>query len=290
MARVRGDEIDRPVTVTLFLGPYRNLTTLTASMLSLHPECQVLNHGGTRLLRGRQDFIGSYSDARLDRFCASAIKASVGGKRGAYGGSIRLSHAFDSEAVSTLYGKRFGDATLKDHIACLVWKESQRVMNLIRSSPQKIHDLVEAAPRLRYLMPVRNPIDCALSNIRTGMAGIIEGADSTDLASVLDHILEEIAWFSRVSAVHPDRFFMFFQDDEPVMICDGLVRTLGISNDKEWRDDVSVAFKVRSKGHQPEPGLRAAFDESIRQHFDGLPEVAGRIVALVNSSSAAGDP
>ena len=37
-------------SVCLALGPYRNLTTLTAGILSLHPQCQVLNHAGVRLL------------------------------------------------------------------------------------------------------------------------------------------------------------------------------------------------------------------------------------------------
>ena len=35
--------------VCLTPGPYRNLTTLTVSVLYLHPDYQVLNHAGTRL-------------------------------------------------------------------------------------------------------------------------------------------------------------------------------------------------------------------------------------------------
>jgi hypothetical protein len=38
-------------TVCLALGPYRNLTT---SLLFLHPTCQVLNHGGQRILGDRR--------------------------------------------------------------------------------------------------------------------------------------------------------------------------------------------------------------------------------------------
>ena len=59
-------------TVGLILGPYRNLTTLTASVLSLHPECQALNHAGPRLLKGRLDFIQDVR--RLDRFCNAAAR------------------------------------------------------------------------------------------------------------------------------------------------------------------------------------------------------------------------
>ncbi|MCW5878805.1 MAG: hypothetical protein KIS80_08075, partial [Anaerolineales bacterium] len=53
--------IDGLESVCLFLGPYRNLTTLTASMLSLHPECQVLNHAGTRVFPNKNlNFIEEY--------------------------------------------------------------------------------------------------------------------------------------------------------------------------------------------------------------------------------------
>ena len=37
-------------TICLLSGPYRNLTTLTASMAVLHPNCQVLNHAQGRIL------------------------------------------------------------------------------------------------------------------------------------------------------------------------------------------------------------------------------------------------
>ena len=283
------DQTTGVVNVGLILGPYRNLTTLTASILSLHPDSQVLNHGGKRLLRGRQDFIATYTDERLDRFCTSALEASVSGKRGDYGGSIRLSHAFDSEAVSVLYDQRYGDEMLKEHVACLVWKESQLVTNKIRSSPDKIYHLIDVAPRLRYLMPVRNPLDCALSNMRTGHADRIEGADHSDLVSVLDRILESIAWFSRISAGHPECCFMLFPDEAPEVICDGLVRTLGIKDDEEWRRAAAISFDVKGKQYDYEPSLLVAFDESLGRHFGDLPDVAGHLEALVRSRRLSGE-
>jgi hypothetical protein len=286
---VQGDRTTDLINVGLILGPYRNLTTLTASILSLHPDSQVLNHGGKRLLRGRQDFIAAYSDERLDRFCTSALEASVSGKRGDYGGSIRLSHAFDSEAVSVLYEDRYGNEMIKEHIACLVWKESQLVTNKIRSSPDKINHLIEVAPRLRYLMPVRNPLDCAMSNMRTGHADRIEGADHGDLVSVLDRILESIAWFSQIAAGHPECCFMFFQDEAADVICDGLVRALGIKDDEEWRRAVAISFDVKGKQYDYEPSLLVAFDASLSRHFGDLPDVAGHLEALVRSHRPSGE-
>lgn len=38
------------------LGPYRNLTTFTAAIFTLHPQCLALNHAGKRLLNNKTDF------------------------------------------------------------------------------------------------------------------------------------------------------------------------------------------------------------------------------------------
>ena len=76
-------------TVCLALGPYRNLTTLTAATLFLHPNCQVLNHAGNRIYGNEEvDFLSNYSKERFDRFIQFATQISIQGARGDVGGSI----------------------------------------------------------------------------------------------------------------------------------------------------------------------------------------------------------
>lgn len=88
----------RPRVVGAFLGPYRNLTTLTASVLALHPHVQVLNHAGRRLLKQPElDFITEPST--WNRFCEVALAESRGGTAGLHGGSITHSHAFESPKI-----------------------------------------------------------------------------------------------------------------------------------------------------------------------------------------------
>jgi hypothetical protein len=190
------DAARRIQTVGIILGPYRNLTTLTASLLSLHPACQVLNHGG-RVLKGRADFIARRDEASLRRFCAQALAASTGGEHGDFGGSIRLSHAFERPALAERYEARYGDRWVKPQPICLVWKESQAVTNLIRSADLELATLITEMKALRFLLPVRNPIDCAFSNVRTTHAVRIPGADPNNVLDVLDKIIETIAWFDR---------------------------------------------------------------------------------------------
>ena len=266
-------------TVGLILGPYRNLTTLTASVLSLHPECQALNHAGPRLLKGRWDFIEDVR--RLDRFCSAALEASTSGRRHDHGGSIQYSHAFDRKDMQELYHARFGDRVIKDDVRVLVWKESGLVTERIREKPGRMARLIGGEPRLRFLLPVRHPFDTAQSNMRTGHAERIPGADPTDAASILDRIIETIGWFGALMKQHPDRFFMFFQDDDPTTIADGFVQTLELTDDLLWRESLATAFAIRGKTYEYPPELYEALDQSVHNYLAELPDIAAHVSKLV---------
>lgn len=73
----------------IILGTNRNLTSLTAALLALHPNCQVLNHG-FKVFK-KHNFITD-PDQR-DAFCEAAIATSSQMIVGPQGGSIMASHA-----------------------------------------------------------------------------------------------------------------------------------------------------------------------------------------------------
>ena len=130
-------------------------------------------------------------------------------------------------------------------------------------------------------MPVRHPFDCAQSNIRTGHSERIPGADPTDAASIVDRIVETIGWFGGLMASHPDRFFLFFQNDRPSVIADGFIRTLELSDDRKWRDDLDKVFAVKGKEYQYPPELFEALDASVARYLSPLPEIAHKLSELV---------
>ena len=222
-------------TVGLILGPYRNLTTLTAAVLSLHPNTQVLNHAGTRLLTGRRNFVEHADEAHLDRFVDAALGASTEGRRGTFGGSIQFSHAFDRENLRESYKRRYGDRAMKDDVRCFIWKESGRVTKLLRQSSDGIEKLTESAPKVRFMQPVRNLLDCTRSNLDNGK--LVPGATDTSSEAALDAIVENISWFARSAEKRPERFLMFFEDDPIPTILDGLVEVLELDDDEIWRRD-----------------------------------------------------
>ena len=147
------------VSVGLMLCPNRNLTTLTAAVLSLHPHVQVLNHGFERLeAAGLLRFLRSGSDDDLEAFLRGAIGFSGYGRVGDYGGNILLSHAYKRPALRAAYARHYADAPVKPDIRCLVWKDGARLLEYLRANDIAVVGLAERLPRLRFLSPLRRPV------------------------------------------------------------------------------------------------------------------------------------
>ena len=140
-------------SVCLFLGPYRNLTTLTGSFLFLHPEIQVFDHGSPRIFSNEAiDFFNPYSEEKFQNFSHFLITMSQGGSRGKYGGSMIVSHAFaDNEALRQLYFNRYGMNLRKRSIKSLVWKEPLRLTQKLQKEKISLANLFSQNEKLRHL-------------------------------------------------------------------------------------------------------------------------------------------
>jgi len=234
-------------TVCIALGPYRNLTTLIASILFLHPNCQVLNHAGIRILtKDNRNFLLHNNLQTFKNFLAFAIKASIGGSRADYGGSITLSHAFDDKhVIGRIYQNRYGNSLIKNSIHCFFWKESLRVSNFIRKNNINLSEHFQRNRLLRFLMPIRNPLDCAMSNLK-GKVTLFTGLHDFSPKSVLTAILKEFAWFLDLKRQFPDRFFYFFEHDFNRATLEEMAGFLGIETEPQWVEDSLQAFEVTS--------------------------------------------
>jgi hypothetical protein len=236
-------------SVCLLFGPYRNLTTLTASILALHPNCQVLNHAGFRIFGDpRLDFLVDYTDQKFLDFLKFAVHISQGGRKGQYGGSILLSHAFDERyPLRKLYHQRFGERLIKEEICCLFWKESLRLSNLIRAGCD-LTGILAQNQALRFMLPIRNPIDCAFSNLRTGHLRIFPNlSQSSPVEEVISAILDDFAWFDRLRQARPDRFAYFFEHEFHEAKLLAIADFLDLDYDAQWRRDALSAFVDQSK-------------------------------------------
>lgn len=269
-------------SVCLLLGPYRNLTTLTAATLFLHPACQVLNHAGMRIYGNEQvDFLQNYNRGTFDRFVQFAIKISGKGQRGDQGGSITYSHAFDPQHETRKVYADTGLKLRKKNVKCLLWKESLRTSNIIHERSVDLAHIFAEEDRLLFLLPIRNPLDCAVSNLKTGhfqhFPGLAKGASVYD---VVQAILDEIFWFAELKEQFPNRFFYFFQHEiSHEILCD-LLKFLRLYQDEAWVANALSVMKIKS-GYSHENDLVDFYKDYIHGNGTGYPDISAGLLKFL---------
>ena len=262
-------------------GPYRNLTTLTASIAALHPNCQVLNHAQKRILTHQEvDFFSDYTLGKWKRFLQYSLHISMGGERGRSGGSILHSHAFDHGNIRDLYRKRYGEKPIKDHVQSILWKEGLYLANHLRKHNVDPLHLIEQQKRLKFVLPIRNVLDCAVSNKKTTLACIFKDInEDSSLKDIISAILEEHLKFFKRQQKMPAHFFHFFEhsfDKETLM---AYCHFANISFDEQWAIDVLSIFNMKSK-YDHDQKIIQFYKEEVEAKFDDYPEIKTKLLAF----------
>lgn len=282
--RARAVDPDRVRTLCMLLGPNRNLTTLTGAMAALHPGIQVLNNAGKRQLPLADKLLRS-GDGAWARFVRVAVQRSLGGKRGVYGGSILLSHAFDDSHIADLYARRFGTAFLKNDLTCLFWKSALRLTTHVRREGLDLDDALDRNPRLRFVMPVRCPLDCALSNQRTGHYRQFPELQGANVLQITDFLVKLSAWGLELAERHPQSVLVFSEaelrdPDRRRSVLEALSRLLDLPLDERWVEDTQ-SLEMRKRRYDPDQDLRDACLSSIDRHLTRFPAVQADLASLV---------
>src|SRR6266511_4419756 len=143
------------------LGPYRNLTNITAAIFATHKRALVLNHAAIRVLSDESlDVFKNPAEDTFLHFKRIAVRLSRGGQRGDYGGDIRLSHAFESDELVNLYLRYHKSGVLNENATALFWKDSMRILNHMTANGLRPGDLARDHRFFRFLVPIRSPLDC----------------------------------------------------------------------------------------------------------------------------------
>lgn len=272
-------DISECQSVCLALGPYRNLTTLTAATLFLHPSCQVLNHAGMRIYGNSEvDFLSRYSSHTLDRFVQYAIQISGKGNRGNRGGAITHSHAFDAKYGMKEIQEKLAPEKLKQNIQCLFWKESLKTSNLIREKNIDLAAIFSQDSRLRFLLPIRNPMDCAQSNLNTGHANLFASVNGeASMADMTKAVLDEIYWFAEWKSRFPDRFFYFFEHEISEDMLKNMAKFLELHPDPTWLEGALAAMKTKP-GYLHSGELLEEYKNYVLDKFSNFPEISGKLL------------
>ena len=230
--------------------------------------------GGRIYSQPELDFLAEYSEEKFLNFSHFALVMSQGGERGSYGGSIKLAHAFaDHDVMNKVYEERYGNALVKDKVASLVWKESNLTSNHLRKNKVDVAQLLASNDKLRFLMPIRNPMDCARSNQRTGIKKYLgEFEEENELAAILDRVVEEMAWVLALAQQHPNRFFYYFQNELSTDTLKDMARFLEIAPDERWLSDAQQVMEIKG-GYEHSPATITAYKQTLDKYFVEMPEV-----------------
>ncbi len=179
----------------------------------------------------------------------AALRLSAGGQRGLKGGSVTLSHAYaNNPGFVKAYRSRFGSTLLKTDIRSLVWKESMLIALTLRKQNVKVLELANQCPMLRFIYPVRNPIDCAISNLNQGgMAELIcqLRGEMVTLENVIKNIIEYIAWFAEMASKKPDQFQFVLQNSLQGLTALPMQDFLQVDHDKRWQAESQALLSVK---------------------------------------------
>jgi hypothetical protein len=267
----RSIDISECETVCIALGPRGNLTTLTAAVLSLHPNCQVLNHAGARIYGNSQvDFMSDYSEERFERFVRFAIKISQSHHKKS-GGSILYSHAFNPKYKTREIYESTGEGLVKKHIHCLFWKDSHRTTNLIRDKHIDLGNIFKQNDQLRFLQPIRNPMDCAISNLKnTGHMRAFGLSRDSSVIEVTQAILDSIYWFAELQAAFPGRMFYYFEHDITRKMLIDLATFLKLEQNETWLTNALSVMKTKPS-YQHDGNLSAFYRDYVTEKFSRFP-------------------
>lgn len=273
-------------TVCIFLGPLNNLTTLTATALAFHPEVQVLNHGARYLWEARGcNFLADFTEENFQRFVAEALILSLSSGLCRYdGGSILTSHTFEnSDWLTGRYIGRYGPKTLKEGARCLVWKDPMEVERHIEGAMVSHHELfARDGDRLRFLFPIRNPMDTMISLAHGEHWKLFTGLENNAPNRILNYVLTMIERFLTLEERFPGRFFHFTQDEfaDPGTLR-ALAEFLRLGEDDEWVETCGEIWQVRPS-YRLDPLTRQVYQLMVKMKLSEFSEVGRKLVAFAD--------
>jgi len=202
-----------------------------------------------------------------------------------YGGSIIYSHAFDDEKMRSAYHLRFGQSRLKPRIRSVLWKGAARFTGHVRRNHIDLLKAARRHERLRFLMPIRNPLKCANSNKRTGHWTLIhEDPDPppADVCDIVRLLVRTIGWFLDLEQQNPQQFMAYHEVDYNELTLRRLARHLNLEAPDSWLADCAPLY-VAGRKYDYAPALIDAYSAAIDEYVSHHPEARNKLQSYLQA-------
>lgn len=271
-------DINKVSNLVLFVGPYRNLTTYLAANIALHPSCDVLNHAGIRVFANEKiNFLSQYTDEKFEQFLQFFNYACQFGYKGIRGGNVVYSHAFETNPALKKAYQNKDESSEKN---CLIWKESHLVTNLLIKNKTD-YEKILSNDKIKFLFPVRNPLDCANSNIKTGKYKLFGNGTKAELKDVMNKIFEHYLFFLTLEKKYPSKVYFIYENEINPQSISALCSFLNVSEEKKWKETMLSNFKINtSYSHSAE--LLNWTNNTLEQKFNDYPDFLAKLKTMIN--------
>ncbi len=273
-------------SLCFMVGPNRNLASLVALLIYLHKNGEAVNHAGSRIFPKKEiDIWHQCSENRFDLFCRYLEFLSSRGMRGQTGGSIRYSNAVaDHPEAKQLVLNRFPDLNRRSPVHALVWKEPLMIYKFLASDGMKTVELLKCYQKIKLLLPVRNPLDCAISNKNLGERWLKRAYGLTDfsLESVLEALFKIYHSFFTWSKTYPGRCMALFENECSENTLSQLAQFLSLEHDPAWIVDCLQVWKV-NQHYRWEKSWLEYYKILCDRYFSDVPEIKNRFLLMVGS-------
>jgi hypothetical protein len=190
-----------------------------------------------------------------------------------------MAHAFDDDGLRQLYQSRYGSEALKPGAKLLFWKESMRIQLHITQQVGGFPALIGNLPQLKFVLPVRHPVHCAKSNIKTGHSRLLAPRRHDDFPLILARILDNLRWVLTDPLFNDGNRFVLWENELNQAGMLRLARFCGLDEDAEWARGVEAYVSIKDR--PAEADEVALYRNLVAEKFSDLPDAATRLRAFV---------
>ena len=88
---------------------------------------------------------------------------------------------------------------MKERVVSVLWKEGLYLSNHLKKHNISPLQLIKKQTKLKFILPIRNVLDCAISNKKTTLAYIFNDIDqNSSMEEIVSAILDEYVLFFKI--------------------------------------------------------------------------------------------
>ena len=140
-------------------------------------------------------------------------------------------------------------------------------------SASAFFNLVSKDNHLRLLYPIRNPLDCAVSNTISTHVRLLPGLNiNSTKESALEAILNEFLWFLEIEKEMPEKCLHFYAFEVDKAKFEQIANFLDIDSNEEWTESAIRLWKIDQSKYEHNEGFKELYKKLVIKKFASFPD------------------